>query len=266
MSTETSLKHQGQSNKLIYWSLGTIFLIAAAFNYDALRHFALDQVGVNEYLSYLFPLLVDVLIAIAVYITLINKEQGETTGLAWSVVVAFTVGSIYLNILHYPKTVAGYTMAAFVPLVVFVASELGKQQMEIRARRGSVTLTIKNLLAMVKELEGKTVEIEANHQQLHETKTQQIRALEAQIAEKQAELQAIDDSIKQAKSTLKEAENLPKKLDARAIKAIQFDALISTGMTQMDAANLLGHTPKTLKGYVDEYVNGNSLSKRHGGE
>lgn len=88
MSAEPSLKHQEQSNKLIYWSLGTIFLIAASLNYDALRHFAYDQAEVNYYLSFFVPLLVDVLIATAVYITLINEESGEKPGLAWSVVIA----------------------------------------------------------------------------------------------------------------------------------------------------------------------------------
>lgn len=264
MLAEPSLKHQEQSNKIIYWSLGTIFLIAAAFNYDALRHFALDQVGVFPYLSYLFPFLVDVLIAIAVYITLTNKEQGETTGLAWSVVIAFTAGSIYLNYLHYPKTISGYTMAAFVPVVVFVASELSKQQMEIRARRSSVILTAEKLRAMVRDLTNETVKIEAGNRQLEQANREQIRAMETQQAELQAELQTLNDSIKQAKSTLKDIENLPTKLDHRAVKAIQFDALIYTGMTQAQAADLLGHTPKTLKGYADEFVNGDSLSKRKG--
>lgn len=264
MSAEPSLKHQDQSNKLIYWSLGTIFLIAASLNYDALRHFAYDQVQVNYYLSFFVPLLVDVLIATAVYITLINKEQGEKSGLAWSVVIVFTIGSIYLNFLHYPKTIPGYTMAAFVPVVVFVASELSKQQMEIRARRSSVILTAEKLRAMVKELTTETAKIEADNRQLEQMKQEQIRALETHQAELQADLQSLDDAIKQAKSTLKEVENLPTKLDHRAIKAIQFDALTYAGMTQTQAADLLGHTPKTLKSYVDEYVNGDGLSKRKG--
>lgn len=264
MLAKTSLTDQGQSNKIIYWALGTIFIIAAAFNYDALRHFALDQVKVNNYLSYLFPLLVDVLIAIAVYITLTNKEQGESTGLAWSVVIVFTAGSIYLNYLHYPKTLAGYTMSAFVPVVVFVASELSKQQMEIRARRSSVILTLGKLREKVKDLTAETVKIEADNRQLQAAKTQEIRTLETQITEMQTELQTLDDVIKQAKSTLKEVETLPTKLDHRAVKAIQFDALIYMGMTQAQAADLLGHTPKTLKSYADEFVNGDSLSKRKG--
>lgn len=264
MSAEPSLKHQEQSNKLIYWSLGTIFLIAASLNYDALRHFAYDQAEVNYYLSFFVPLLVDVLIATAVYITLINEESGEKPGLAWSVVIAFTCGSIYLNYLHYPKTVPGYTMSAFIPLVVFVASELSKQQMQIRARRDSVIITLEKLREKVKTLTAETVKIEADNRQLQEAKAQENRALETQKAELQAELQALDDAIKQARSTLKDIEILPTKLDPRAIKAIQFDALTYAGMTQAQAADLLGHTPKTLKSYVDEYVNGDGLSKRKG--
>lgn len=155
-------------------------------------------------------------------------------------------------------------MSAFIPLVVFVASELSKQQMQIRARRDSVIITLEKLREKVKTLTAETVKIEADNRQLQEAKAQENRALETQKAELQAELQALDDAIKQARSTLKDIEILPTKLDPRAIKAIQFDALTYAGMTQAQAADLLGHTPKTLKSYVDEYVNGDGLSKRKG--
>jgi len=109
---------------------------------------------------------VDTFIAIAAFIALINREQGESPALAKTIVVVFTLASIYLNSLHYPLTIYGLSMAALVPAVVFLAVELALQQMEIKYCRDEATVTLQKLHAQMQQSRQALANIQAEAVQL----------------------------------------------------------------------------------------------------
>jgi hypothetical protein len=78
-----------------------VFGIAAILNYSALSSLASEAGIGSSILASLFPILVDSFIAIAVWVTLRNERLGEPARLAWATVIAFTLGSIALNLMHF---------------------------------------------------------------------------------------------------------------------------------------------------------------------
>lgn len=266
-----SSAHNGQptpqKNTIIYIGLAVVFIIAAALNYDALRNFAYDLAEVNYWLSFGVPVLIDTFIALAVYITLKNKVIGEGTTLAWSIVVVFSLASIYLNSLHYPANIYGWSMAVLVPVVVFGTAELAKQQMEIEYKRDGAVMSITRL---VKAQSFAQKELDTLHGQRDELARQldtdrtgytaQISQLKQEWATLRAEVEQLQQQRKQAHANIQCAADLP----SNVLQAVQLDTLIAAGWTKIDAARLVGVSRNTVPGRLG-LVNGQSLIGRDGG-
>lgn len=254
-------------NTAIYAGLGVVFIIAASLNYNALQHFAYEQAQVNYWLSFGVPILVDVFIAIAAYIALINREQGESTALAKRIVGVFTLASIYLNAMHYPLTIAGLSMASLVPGVVYLSVELAVQQMEIRHRRNDAIETIARLQSQAQDLRDELAKIEAATVQ----KTQEQDAIiAAKIAEIEQKTQVLSDIIAQvqaaelqldaAKIALAEAESCAIDWTGKEANLLRLDGMLAAGVNYSHAARVLEVAPNTVRNW-SKGLNGNSISK-----
>ncbi|MCG3210578.1 MAG: hypothetical protein FOGNACKC_04209 [Anaerolineae bacterium] len=248
-----------RKNTAIYTGLGLVFIIAAALNYNALQHYAYNKAQVNYWLSFGVPILVDTFIAIAAYIALINREQGESTTLAKGIVIAFTLASVYLNSLHYPLTIYGLSMAALVPTVVFLSIELALQQMEIRHRRDETIQSIQKLQVQAQEGQMVLARIEAEKMQLTEAKTTEIQQFEAKIAARLEQLQAVNLEIEQARIELEETKKTPLAWDSREAHLLRLDGMLAAGIGFGQAAQIFDVAPNTVRNWAKN-LNGNSLS------
>lgn len=254
-------------NAAVETGLGVVFVIAAALNYNALQHFAYEQAQVNYWLSFGVPILVDTFIAIAAYIALINKEHGESTTLAKSIVFVFTVASIYLNAMHYPLTVAGLSMAALVPVVVFLSVELAIQQMEVKHRRGMAIESIQQLQLAAQDLRAANAKIEAAGVQkitelnaISVIKNAEIEAQSQLLADTVAQIEAVELQLKQAKAAQAEGDNYAVDWSGKDANLLRLDGMLAAGVNFAQAARVLDVAPNTARNWAKQ-LNGNSISK-----
>lgn len=161
-----------------------VFILAAAHNYAALQDFAFNA-GVPWLLSFATPILFDLFIAIAVWVTLRNKRYDEPARLGWGIVYAFTLTSIVLNAMHYPFTPGGMAMALIVPSVVFCSAELGKGLVESARKRGDVVMGLAELT------------------QQREHLASDVNRLGEQVTQAGAKLEQTKAEIEQARNELK---------------------------------------------------------------
>lgn len=221
-----------------------VFLLAAAHNYDALRHFAFES-GVAWSLSFATPILIDTFIAAAVWVSLRNKRYGEPARLAWVIIVAFTGVSIGLNLLHYPQLIGGRAMAVIVPVVVLASSELAKGLVESQRNRNGAAVATAALRSEIERLEREQAQAAQRLAQLDGDFAQRRAQLEAQIAH----LEAQRDSAQTPQ------------IDPKTRQMYQIDGLIAAGLSQRAAAEKLGISESTVRNRVAN-LNGDSLLHR----
>lgn len=254
-------------NSVIFGGLGLVFIIAAALNYNALQHFAHDKAQVNYWLSFGVPILIDTFIAIAAYVALINRVQGESTGLAKTIVIVFTLASIYLNSLHYPLTVYGLSIAALVPAVVFLSIELALQQMEIKHRRDDTVVTIKKLQIeaqiarqAIANLETETVQKQTEQDAIIATKNDEIKQKTQLLEAVIAQIEAAELQLEQTKTALTDAQNCNLDWQGKEANLLRLDGMLAAGVNYSQAARVLNVAPNTVRNWARN-LNGNSLSE-----
>lgn len=185
-------------DKAIITGIVIVFLLAAAHNYDALRHFAIGA-GVAPRLAWTTPGFIDLFIGVAVWVTLRNKRYAEPARLGWAIVIIFTFVSFVLNMMHYPQTAGGVAMALIVPSVVFCAAELGKGLAESAQRRQAVTRSLAELsaerdklTAQVERLEMTKTTLQRDHFQQNRRSVQELNdARQAKIDNRRADVLAM---------------------------------------------------------------------------
>ena len=233
----------------IILAVSGVFLIAAILNYSALSALALEAGIGSSILASLFPILVDAFIGISVWVTLRNERLGETSRLAWATVIAFTLGSIALNLMHFNAVSAtqqqkAVALSITVPVVVFIAAELIKNMVASLRRRGEAQASLDELHAQIDDLKAEA----KNH-------AGATAAARAQLAEEQAQLAAVQAQIEAAAAELA----LPQ---AQITQAIQIQALVYAGFSQKRAGEAVGVSENTARKRLElagELLNGSGL-------
>ncbi len=214
-----------------------VFVLAAAHNYDALRHFAAAS-GVASGLSFTTPILIDTFIGAAVWVSLRNKRYGERARLAWAIVILFTLASVWINLMHYPLIPGGITLAILVPVVVFLSAELAKGLVESQRIRSGQTTATAQLAEQAAQLAATIAAETASLAQLKQRKAQ----LEAQVAQHLEEARTVT-------------------ADPFTREMYQIDGLLAAGKTQKEAAQMVGISESTLRNRIKN-LNGDSLLHR----
>ena len=226
-----------------------VFGIAAILNYSALSALAREAGIGSNILAGLFPILVDSFIAIAVWVTLRNERLGETARLAWTTVIAFTAGSIALNLMHFNDVIATQQQKAIalsitVPSVVFIAAELIKNMVASLRRRGEAQASLGELHAQIDDLKAEA-----------STAAAATEATRAQLATERAQLAEVQAQIAAAAAELA----LPQ---AQVTQAIQIQALVYAGFSQKRAGEAVGVSENTSRKRLElaaELLNGSGL-------
>jgi hypothetical protein len=119
---------------------GVIVLAAAAFtlSYDALHHLALDS-RVRPALAWLWPVVIDGTIVVALLTVLAAKRAATQAGYPWALAGLFSLASVAFNVAHAPDRPVAQLVFAMAPIALVLTTHLLMQQ--VGWRRATPTPT-----------------------------------------------------------------------------------------------------------------------------
>jgi Protein of unknown function (DUF2637) len=108
---------------------GVLVLAGAAFtlSYDALHQLALDS-RVRPGLAWLWPVVIDGTIVVALLTVLAAKRAGTTAGYPWALAGLFSAASVAFNIAHAPDRPVARLVFAMAPVALVLTTHLLMQQ------------------------------------------------------------------------------------------------------------------------------------------
>jgi hypothetical protein len=108
---------------------GVLVLAAAAFtlSYDALHQLALDS-RVRPGLAWLWPVVIDGTIVVALLTVLAAKRAAARTGYPWTLAGLFSAASVAFNIAHAPDRPVARLVFAMAPVALVLTTHLLMQQ------------------------------------------------------------------------------------------------------------------------------------------
>jgi hypothetical protein len=108
---------------------GVIVLAAAAFtlSYDALHQLALGS-RVRPALAWLWPVVIDGTIVVALLTVLAAKRAATRTGYPWTLAGLFSAASVAFNIAHAPDRPVAQLVFAMAPIALVLTTHLLMQQ------------------------------------------------------------------------------------------------------------------------------------------
>jgi hypothetical protein len=108
---------------------GVLVLAAAAFtlSYDALHQLALDS-RVRPGLAWMWPVVIDGTIVVALLTVLAAKRANARTGYPWALAGLFSAASVAFNIAHAPDHPVAQLVFAMAPVALVLTTHLLMQQ------------------------------------------------------------------------------------------------------------------------------------------
>jgi hypothetical protein len=108
---------------------GVVVLAAAAFtlSYDALHQLALDS-HVRPALAWLWPVVIDGTIVVALLTVLAAKRAAATAAYPWALAGLFSAASVAFNIAHAPDRPVAQLVFAMAPVALVLTTHLLMQQ------------------------------------------------------------------------------------------------------------------------------------------
>jgi hypothetical protein len=112
---------------------GVLVLAAAAFtlSYDALHQLALDS-RVRPRLAWMWPVVIDGTIVVALLTVLAAKRAAASTGYPWTLAGLFSAASVAFNIAHAPDRPVAQLVFAMAPVALVLTTHLLMQQVAWR--------------------------------------------------------------------------------------------------------------------------------------
>jgi hypothetical protein len=109
---------------------GVLVLAAAAFtlSYDALHQLALDS-RVRPGLAWLWPVVIDGTIVVALLTVLAAKRAAGRAGYPWALAGLFSAASVAFNVAHAPDRPVARLVFAMAPVALVLTTHLLMQQM-----------------------------------------------------------------------------------------------------------------------------------------
>jgi hypothetical protein len=108
---------------------GVVVLAAAAFtlSYDALHQLALDS-RVRPALAWLWPVVIDGTIVVALLTVLAAKRASTRAGYPWALAGLFSLASVAFNVAHAPDRPVAQLVFAMAPVALVLTTHLVMQQ------------------------------------------------------------------------------------------------------------------------------------------
>jgi len=122
---------------------GVVVLAAAAFtlSYDALHQLALDS-RVRPALAWLWPVVIDGTIVVALLTVLAAKRAATRAGYPWTLAGLFSTASVAFNIAHAPDRPVAQLVFAMAPVALVLTTHLLMQQVGWRRATSGPTAPV----------------------------------------------------------------------------------------------------------------------------
>jgi hypothetical protein len=126
---------------------GVLVLAAAAFtlSYDALHQLALDS-RVRPGLAWLWPVVIDGTIVVALLTVLAAKRAAVRAGYSWALAGLFSAASVAFNIAHAPDRPVAQLVFAMAPVALVLTTHLLMQQASWRPQRPAMAEQMPHLV------------------------------------------------------------------------------------------------------------------------
>jgi len=268
------------------WLVGALALLAFVLSYSSLRHMA-ETHGIEGPLAYAWPLLLDFAMVVFSLAILRGNLRGERTRYPWLLTVGYAALATAANVLDVltlglpPEAIAA-AVKAIAPITLVLAFELLMQMVRAEVKRSATTESMaqlrhneEQLAATVAQQREAAAQLEAGIAQLKAQQAEQQRAiaaqlkdeiaqqketqlaqLEADVAQRRAQLEA---EIAQLAAQREQAQN--GQIDPVLVETYQIDGLLAAGLSQRDAARVVGVSEGTLRNRIKN-LNGHSLYRR----
>jgi hypothetical protein len=124
---------------------GVLLLAAAAFtlSYDALHQLALDS-RVRPGLAWMWPVVIDGTIVVALLTVLAAKRAAASTGYPWALAGLFSLASVAFNVAHAPDRPVAQLVFAMAPVALVLTTHLLMQQASWRHQRTAIAGQLPN--------------------------------------------------------------------------------------------------------------------------
>jgi hypothetical protein len=141
-------------NKLITLTtsalVAIIALISFIISYHALQGVASTN-GLDGWLSYLWPLLIDLALIVFSLCVVTAHLHSESTFWQWCMVIGCTLATITYNYLHAPNTYTAQSVAIIPPVMLFCSFELLMMQLKNSIKRTQVVEVLQQQVVELKQ-------------------------------------------------------------------------------------------------------------------
>jgi len=129
---------KSQAIRVATAGVASIGLIAFIISYNALQQVAQSH-GVNGWLSYLWPLLIDLPILVFAFTSLVIQFiTNRQSRFATSMIIAYSLATVAFNLIHAEMNIVNYLVAIVAPLSVIVTIEALRELVQIVAKSQAV--------------------------------------------------------------------------------------------------------------------------------
>ncbi len=286
-----------KANKTISLTTATlVFLVAIgsfSLSYSALRDVAIQN-GIDESLTYIWPLLVDFSM-IVFSLSVVNAYlQSESTWKQWALVGVYTVATVSFNVLHAPQNLQAMVVAAIAPVSLFFSFEILMSQLKNSVKRLSLLSSLEQL---AQDLEQKRLDFDAKIKRMRSSLREKfnsersklnaeierlntdIKQLNAEAEQSRLTLDKLNTDIKRQRLTLAKLneqkgvqhgvlnEVNAKKLNGKEAaknQLLDFYRLTPNG-THQQAGDYIKKSPGTISIYLNELEESGLITRNNGG-
>lgn len=209
-------------------TIGTVILvlgiavISFVLSYQALQSIAITN-GIEGWLSYLWPLLIDMSLVTFSLLAISSYLQNQSTLKPWALVGTYTGMTIVFNWLHAPANLQAQIVGIIAPVSLFFSFEMLMRQLRLSVQRHEIACKIEEMDAKLQD------QVEQIAKQ-KETITRQ----NAIISRKNNQIEVTETKLKPVEQLQKGKQN---KITKRRQKVL---ALLQEGKEEKEIMQLVG--------------------------
>jgi hypothetical protein len=229
------------TKRIAVFSALMVFALAATsfiISYDALRGLASSTGAVSGVLSFLFPLVVDGAIIVFGLAAVGNSLTGESARLDLALVVAATMASIAMNVIHAPDDLVARCIAAAPPVFLFFSFERLMSMLKSEVRKSGMLASLAETITLLDTRRAEAIKAEAHLVKLQEA----ARQAQADVRCAQSDVKSLQAECKRMQAQAQAYENGRKVHDSQVLALFG----MAPHATQAEAASALGITRQWL--------------------
>lgn len=225
-------------------------------NFSAIAEF-IESAGYGKVGGYVGATVFSILLFALFWLLIAYRSKGYHTGLLWVSLIASVLAIAALNYYH-AENAAGVVLAVIFAVVSLLAGLVSKTTIGNQLAELDAAQTLQKLRDDLSRLRAETVQASVELDATRETISREKTALARQKTAVEADIEQLQVTLRQLKDDIAQAELEQQQPGEEWRQALQLDALIAAGRTQIEAARWVGVSVSTARRRL-ELVNGSGL-------